>query len=73
MEAELDKRLKGIEQMTLLAAKRILSVSDVALLTGRSEKTIRNRLNEIPHFHGPLGVAVRREDLEQWMITTPTI
>lgn len=67
MDAELDKRLKGLEKLSLLAAKNVLSVKDVALLIGRSEKTIRNRLDEIPHYYGPMGVTFKRDELEKWM------
>ena len=67
MDTELDKRLQRIEQMTLLAAKNVLSVRDVALLTGRSEKTIRNRLDEIPHYRGGTGIVFKRNEVESWM------
>lgn len=66
MDAELDTRLSQIEKMALLAAKNVLSISDAALLIGRSEKTIRNRLQEIPHYYGGTGIVFRREDLESW-------
>lgn len=65
--SELDARLDRIEQMTLLAAKNVLSVKEAAMLLGRSEKTIRNRLDEIPHYYGPMGVTFRRQELEDWM------
>ena len=67
MDAELDTRLKCLEKLSLLAAKNVLSVKEAALLLGRSEKTIRNRLDEIPHYYGPLGVTFKREELESWM------
>ena len=56
MDAELDTRLKRIEQMTLLAAKDVLSVKDVALLTGFKESYIRKLVEEskLPHYR-PLG------------------
>ncbi|MBQ3813633.1 MAG: DNA-binding protein [Bacteroidales bacterium] len=68
MDAELKTRLDRIESLTLLAAKRVLSVKDVALLTGRSEKSIRNRLPEIPHFRGPMGICFDRSTVENWMM-----
>lgn len=67
MDADLDKRLKCLERLSLLAAKNVLSVKDAALLMGRSEKTVRNRLDEIPHYYGPMGVTFKREELETWM------
>lgn len=75
MEAELSKRLSAIEQMTLLGAKRVLSIKEAAMLMGRSEKTIRNRLSEIPHYYGPFGVFFKRNELESWLCQvkcTPT-
>lgn len=67
MDAELITHLKHIERLALLGAKNILTLKDVALLTGRSEKTIRNRLGEIPHHHGPMGVVFRRDEVENWL------
>lgn len=67
MDAELESRLNRLEELTTLAAKNILSVKDAALLLGRSEKTIRNRLADIPHYYGPMGVTFRRSELEDWM------
>lgn len=66
MDSELDIRLRRIEEMTLLAAKNVLSIHEAALLLGRSEKTIRNRLDEIPHYWGGTGLAFRRDELENW-------
>ncbi len=63
---ELDNRLARIERMTLLAAKNVLSIKEAALLLGRSEKTIRNRLDEIPHYYGGTGLAFKRDELEAW-------
>ena len=66
MDAELDRRLKRIEEMSALAAKNVLSIKEAAILIGRSEKTIRNRLDEIPHYYGGTGLVFRRDELEQW-------
>lgn len=66
MDTELDIRLRRLEEMTLLAAKNVLSLREAALLLGRSEKTIRNRLDEIPHYYGGTGLAFRRDELENW-------
>lgn len=68
MDTELKDRLDRIESLALLAAKRVLSVKDVALLTGRSEKSIRNRLTEIPHYRGPMGICFDRAAVEDWMM-----
>ena len=66
MDAELDIRLKRIEEMSALAAKNVISIKEAAILIGRSEKTIRNRLDEIPHYYGGTGLVFRRDELEQW-------
>ena len=66
MDAELNRRLDRIEELTLLGAKKVLSIKDVALLLGRSEKTIRNRLNEIPHYYGGTGLVFKRDEIEAW-------
>ena len=68
MDEELKKRLDRIESLALLSAKNVLTVKDVALLTGRTEKSIRNRLPEIPHYRGPMGICFDRAALESWML-----
>lgn len=68
MDEELKQRLDRIEGLAILAAKNVFSVKDVALLTGRSEKSIRNRIQEIPHYRGPMGICFDRASLESWML-----
>lgn len=72
MDAELDIRLKNIEKMTVLAAKRMLSVKDVALLTGFAESYIRKLVEEsrIPHYR-PLGKMIffDRDEVESFLRT----
>lgn len=55
------------EEMALIQAKNILNVREAAMLMGRSEKTVRNRLSEIPHYAGPLGPMFKRKELEAWL------
>ena len=66
MDADLQERLDRIERLTLLSAKNVLTVDDVALLLGRSPKTIRNQIATIPHYKNGKSVYFRREELEQW-------
>lgn len=66
MEAELKDRLNRIEELTRLAARNVLSIRDASLLLGRSEKTIRNNLDSIPHYYGGTGLAFKRDELEAW-------
>jgi len=48
------------------ARKRLLTVKEAAAFLCCSEKTIRNRLSEIPHYNGPLGIRFKSEELESW-------
>lgn len=56
MDAELDKRLKHIEGLSVLSAKEVLSVKDVSLLTGLKESYIRKLVEQcrLPHYR-PMG------------------
>ena len=47
--------------------RNILTIKEAADLLGRSEKTVRNRINEIPHYYGPMGVRFKRDELESWL------
>lgn len=55
------------EEIALILSKNILNVHEAAVLMGRSEKTVRNRIDEIPHYYGPLGVMFKRDELEAWL------
>lgn len=66
MDAELEARLNRLEELTALAAKNVLSIRDASILLGRSEKTIRNNLDEIPHYYGGTGLVFKRSELEAW-------
>lgn len=67
MDAELEIRLRRLETQSLLAAKDVLTLKDVAFITGRSVKTIRRRLDEMPHYRGPFGIVFKRDELIQWL------
>lgn len=66
MDAELAKRLDKIERMTLLAAKRVLTVRDVAYLMDKAPKTIYNMLDELPHYRNAHGIYFKRDEIEAW-------
>jgi excisionase family DNA binding protein len=72
MDAELNKRLKNIEKMTVLAAKRMLSVKDVSLLTGFAESYVRKLVEEsrLPHYR-PTGKMIffDREEIDSFLRT----
>ena len=69
MDAELDMRLRRLEALTSIISKNVMTIKDAAVLLGRSEKTIRRRLSEIPHHNGPMGLVFKRSELERWMCT----
>ena len=66
MDQELKTQLDRIERLALLGAKSVLSIKDVALLTGKAESTVRNNLSEIPHYRNGHGIWFKREDIEAW-------
>ena len=68
MDAELDMRLQRIERLALLSAKNVLTVEDVALLLGRSPKTIRNMVSrsEIPCYLNGHTTYFKRSEIEAW-------
>lgn len=45
----------------------LLTLKEAAIVLGRSEKTVRNRIKEIPHYEGPLGPRFKRDELERWL------
>lgn len=61
-------RLERLEQLTLLAAKNVLNIDDVADLTGLSKARIYTLCSkrEIPHYKQ--GKAYfKRDEVERWM------
>ena len=75
MDAELNKRLKNIEKMSVLAAKRMLSVKDVALLTGFAEAYVRKLVQEskLPYYR-PMGKMIffDRDEIDTFLRTNRT-
>ena len=51
----------------------ILTVKDLAAMFGKSEKTIRNRIREIPHYRCPMGIVFKREEIEKWAFNNTKI
>ena len=66
MDQEIKKQLDRIERFALLGAKSVLTIKDVALLLGKSEKTVRNNISEIPHYRNGHGIWFKREEIEAW-------
>ena len=52
MEQQILERLNNIEKLTLLGAKKVLTMSDVAVLTGLSKSHLYKKchLKEIPYW-----------------------
>lgn len=67
METDIRTQLDRIERLTLLAAKNVLTVDDLALLIGRSPKTIRNQIDEFPHYKNGKSVYFRKDEIESYL------
>lgn len=70
MEKEILSRLEAIEQYSLLAAKTVLTLNDVALLTGLSKSYLYKLTcrKQIPYYR-PNGKQIYfdRGEVEAWM------
>ncbi len=66
---EILQRLNNIERNTLLAARNVLTIDDVVLLTGQSKSHIYKltALKEIPYFKKGKYVYFDRAEVEAWM------
>jgi len=69
---KLEAKLNQIEKHTLLSAKRVLTVEDVALLAGVSKRTIyrMTSANRIPYYC-PSGKEIyfNRDEVEGWLLS----
>lgn len=66
MDAELKERFDRIETLALLGAKNVLTIKDVALLLGKSPRTIRNIVDELPHYRNGHGIWFKKSEIEAW-------
>lgn len=68
---EIMKRLDRLEVLTLLAAKSVLTLEEVCLLTGLAKSTVykmtANRV--IPHYHAEGGkhLYFKKDEVEEWL------
>lgn len=68
---EIMKRLDRLEVLTLLAAKSVLTLDEVCLLTGLAKSTVykmtANRV--IPHYHAEGGkhLYFKKDEVEEWL------
>jgi len=60
--------LMQIKKLTVLRAKNVLDVKEVALLLGKAPKTIYNQMSSIPHYTDGNKVLFKRDEIEAWML-----
>jgi excisionase family DNA binding protein len=70
MEKDIIERLDRIEKLSILAAKNVLNIDDVAILTGMSKGYVYQLTHDkkIP-FYKPTGKQIyfKRSEVEEWM------
>lgn len=68
---ELMKRLDRLEVLTLLAAKSVLTLDEVCLLTGLAKSTVYKMTanRAIPHYHADGGkhLYFKKDEVESWL------
>lgn len=68
---ELIKRLDRLEVLTLLAAKSVLTLEEVCLLTGLAKSTVykMTAYRVIPHYHADGGkhLYFKKDEVEDWL------
>lgn len=75
MNEEIKQQLDRIERFAVLAAKKVLRIEDVAILTGLSKSTIYKMTcaGEIPHYkHNGKIVFFNRDEVEEWLTKSST-
>ncbi len=56
-----------LEILNYIASDRFLALRDASKYLSLSEKTIRSRLPEIPHYRYGQKLLFRKSELDQWM------
>ena len=69
MAEEIKKQLDRIERYSLLAAKNVLVLDDVSLLTGLSKSYLYKLTcsHQIPHYKNAKIIYFDRAEIEAWM------
>lgn len=69
MAEEIKKQLDRIERYSLLAAKNVLVLDDVSLLTGLSKSYLYKLTcsHQIPHYKNAKIIYFDRAEIELWM------
>ncbi|MGL5938148.1 MAG: helix-turn-helix domain-containing protein [Phocaeicola sp.] len=69
----MEEKINQILEYSLLAAKKVLNLNDLALFTGLS-KSCLYRLTctqQIPHYKQGKQLFFNREEIEQWLMSNP--
>ncbi len=68
---DLDKRLERIERVFTLAFKKVLNVSDVALLLGISESRVRHMTNDglLPYYKPNGKLYFDKDEIERYLLS----
>ena len=74
MNTDLEERLNKLEQQILLSGKNVLSVKELATLTGLSVGYIYNLVSakKIPHYKSEGGKLTffKKSEVEEWLCAT---
>lgn len=62
--------LKEIKSLSLLAAKNVLTIEEVALLTGLSVSCLYKKTcaRQIPYYRSSKRIYFNRQEIENWMM-----
>ncbi len=63
-------KLEKIEQLSMLAAKKVLTIEDASILTGLAKSSIYRMTSQrqIPHSKRGNSLYFDRKELEDWML-----
>lgn len=66
---EILKRFDRLEQLTLLAAKEVLTLDEVCFLTGLAKSTVYKLTanKAIPHYTNGKHLYFKKSEVEQWL------
>lgn len=70
---QINQRLDKLEKLTLLSAKNILCIDEVALLTGLSKARLYHLVNDnvIPYSKPQGKLYFDKSEIEKWMMSSP--
>lgn len=70
MKMNIEERLERIERMVAIGFKKVLNVTDVALLLGISESRVRHMAadKELPHYKPNGRLYFNKEEIEAYLL-----